>query len=446
MAPRGLFALGAFAAALFSANGARMKRGKFLAGVPVLNYELVSEGKASLAEKAGKQKWIVVVDASASDEQVDALCKMSRCVREGHPSKGGMPYFEIAGTERDLEKVLKAAGKLAKFAEPDQHVQLLPETEDDNVALASWGLERVGVATKSGTGKDVHIYVLDTGIRASHSDFGGRVIPTLDMTSGSAVECDGSTSCAGDRQGHGSHCAGTAGGMQYGIATDATIHAVKVLSDRGSGEWSWSYDALDFLAVNGEFPAVASMSLGGEGALEAMAVAVNTAVDAGVVVVVAAGNSNSDACDFSPAFVPAAITVGSTTESDARSGFSNFGACVDIWAPGSNIVSVGIFSDTARRSLSGTSMACPHVSGGAALILEANPTMEASVVVDALLGNSEVGALTGLKDTDSNNLLWVSSDPAPVPAPTPAPDAPDNCPAYCSLCILAICRENCSFC
>merc|ERR1712051_1053346 len=207
----------------------------------------------------------------------------------------------------------------------------------------------------------------------------------------------GDMSCAGDRQGHGTHCAGTAAGVSYGVAPSAAVQSVKVLSDRGSGSWSWSYYALDWLATNPTRPAVASMSLGGSGTQQAMADAVNAAVNGGVVVVVAGGNSNSDACRFSPAFVPAAITVGSTTSTDTRSSFSNYGSCTNIWAPGSSVLSCGISSDSSTRSLSGTSMACPHVSGAAALALDKDPSKVSSKVLAELLDKATNGALTGLK-------------------------------------------------
>merc|ERR1719382_1672135 len=229
------------------------------------------------------------------------------------------------------------------------------------------------------------------------------------MTDGDPTECNGDLSCAADRQGHGTHCAGTAGGTTYGVAPGASVQGVKVLSDQGSGSWSWSYYALDWMAKHPARPAVASMSLGGSGNQQAMVEAVDSAVNAGVVVVVAGGNNRADACRFSPAFVPSAITVGSTTSNDARSSFSNYGPCTNIWAPGSSVVSAGHTSDSASRSLSGTSMACPHVSGAAALALEVDPSKAPSKVLAELLGKAFQGVLSDLKTGDTNSLLNVAS-------------------------------------
>merc|ERR1740121_1477133 len=279
---------------------------------------------------------------------------------------------------------------------------MIPEIEADDVEAATWGLNRIGADQRGRAGSGSTVFVLDTGVRISHQDFSGRAVPALDMTVGNPVECNGDLSCAADRQGHGTHCAGTAAGVSYGVAPSAAVQAVKVLSDQGSGSWSWSYYALDWLATNPTRPAIASMSLGGSGTQQAMRDAVDAAVNSGVVVVVAGGNSNSDACRFSPAFVPSAITVGSTTSVDARSSFSNYGSCTDIWAPGSNVVSASHTSDTGSRSLSGTSMACPHVSGAAALLLSANPTMRASAVVSELLDNAVYNQISGLRSGDTN--------------------------------------------
>merc|ERR1712084_8936 len=154
---------------------------------------------------------------------------------------------------------------------------------------------------------------------------------------------------------------------------------------------------------------------------------IDAAVENGVTVVVAAGNSNSDACNFSPAYVPSAITVGSTTSTDARSSFSNYGSCVDIWGPGSDVVSLSHTSDTGTRSLSGTSMACPHVSGGAALILGADNSKSPQKVISDLLNDSVRNAISGLKSGDTNALLYVGADgvppspPSPTQAPSPTP-------------------------
>jgi len=318
--------------------------------------------------------------------------------------------MEMRGTEQDLEAVIRSAPGAVQFVEPDSMVSMIPEIEASPEA-ATWGLRRVGADSRSARGSSATVYVLDTGVRNSHRDFTGRASPALDMTTGRLRECGNDLNCAADRQGHGTHCAGTAAGDQYGVAPGASVKSVKVLSDRGSGSWSWSYDALDWLATsrNAVRPSVASMSLGGPGTQNAMRVAVDTAVAAGVTVVVAGGNSNSDACRFSPAFVPSAITVGSTTSTDARSSFSNYGSCTNIWAPGSSVLSASHRSDTGTRTLSGTSMACPHVSGAVALSIEADPNKASSKILSDLLSKATKGAISGLRSGDTNSLLNVAS-------------------------------------
>lgn len=439
---------------LASTLGARIKRAQrsaqnavFIAGAPVLNYNLAYDGHANLAElneeeiAALEQDWVLVMTPGTPERELKRLCQMAGCVRQGHPEAGGISYLEVRATEGQLGQIITEAEGAVQFVEPDVEVQMIPEMEDVE-SSASWGLDRVGAPARANGGNGVKVYVLDTGIRPSHNDFGGRVVPTLDMTTGSMVKCNGAQNCALDKQGHGTHCAGTAAGASYGVAPKASIHTVKVLSDAGSGQWGWSYDALDFLATEGLRPAVASMSLGGNGVLNAMKTSVDAAVKAGVVVVVAGGNSNSDACGFSPAFIPSAITVGSTTSKDARSSFSNYGKCTNIWAPGSNIVSASHTSNTGSRSLSGTSMACPHVSGAAALVLEQNTGYKSAQVLESLLKNSVANAITGLKSGDLNALLFVGAGGPPDTPPPPA----GECAWYCSLCLLDGCRKNCGFC
>jgi len=421
-------------AILAGAEGARVARArkggstqlaKFIAGVPILNYDLTHEASLGELQTETSQEWVIMAVPGTTDEQLASMCKQNKngCNLVGHPNKGGVPFVEMTGTEADLEAVIHSAKGAVKYAEPDSEVHMIPEIEAGPEA-ATWGLNRVGADERGRNGAGATVFVLDTGVRVSHQEFSGRAVPALDMTSGSPVECNGDLTCAGDVQGHGTHCAGTAAGESFGVAPSASVRSVKVLGDNGSGSWSWSYGALDWLASNQVRPAVASMSLGGSGTQQAMRDAVDGAVNAGVVVVVAGGNSNSDACNFSPAFVPSAITVGSTTSTDARSSFSNYGACTNIWAPGSSVVSASHTSDTGSRSLSGTSMACPHVSGGAALVLEANPSMKASAVLQQLLDDAYLNVITDLKFGDTNALLCVAeggAPPTPTPQPTPAP-------------------------
>jgi len=409
-----------------SAVGLRVsKKGgaKFIAGVPVLNYEDAYNGQ-SLGEFGASQAWDVVLKKGATNSQIKKMCDTAPkqvCDMSGHPDQGGMAFLTVTASEQELAAVLKAGGDMVKFAEPDTTVYAIPELRADSTENGLWGLERVRASQRSSQGQGVTVFILDTGVRVSHQDFTGRGIPTLDMTSGSPVECNGAASCAADRQGHGTHCAGTAAGRDYGVAPAATVRSVKVLSDQGSGSWSWSYGALDWLARSSIRPGIASMSLGGSGNQQAMADAVDGAVNAGVTVIVAGGNSNGDSCNFSPAFVPSAITVGSTDSLQRRSSFSNYGSCTNIWAPGSSILSAGVGSDTATATFSGTSMACPHVAGGAALVLEQNPGFLSAKVLEALHATAWTDELTGLFANDINKELYVGEGGAPQPVPTPAP-------------------------
>ncbi|MCX7895981.1 MAG: S8 family serine peptidase [Thermoanaerobaculum sp.] len=282
---------------------------------------------------------------------------------------------------------------------------------------ATWGLDRIdqrnlplsGTYTYNTTASNVNVYIIDTGIRSTHNEFGGRV------QSGYTAINDGRGT--EDCNGHGTHVAGTAGGTTYGVAKSVRLYPVRVLDCNGSGTTSGVIAGVDWVRANHVKPAVANMSLGG-GASSSLDTAVTNAINAGVVFVVAAGNDNADACNYSPARVSAAITVGSTTSSDARSSFSNYGTCLDIFAPGSNITSAWHTSNTATNTISGTSMASPHVAGAAALVLADNPSATPSNVASTLINNATQGVVTGAGTGSPNRLLYTlfggSSDSPPV--------------------------------
>jgi len=403
-----------------SSNTAASHNTKFIAGVPVVNYHAAYGGQISMKELEDEleEEWIVMLQPGATDEQVQALCAASRngCKMAGHPDKQGVPFVDLRGTEKDLEKVIESAKGAVKFAEPDQTLYMIPEFDADPNSAPSWGLDRVGASGQTGRGgASAHIFVLDTGVRTTHQDFGNRASPAVDFTDGSPKECNGDLECAADRQGHGTHCAGSAGGATFGVAPKASVYGVKVLGDNGSGGFAAIVGAIDYLATTSARPTIGSMSLGGKcpfgwcGMMGAVKSAVDTAVEAGVTIVVAGGNSNSDACGFVPAFVPSAITVGSTDSEDARSYFSNYGRCTNIWAPGSDITSASHKSDTGSATFSGTSMACPHVAGAAALVLDADPSKASSKVLSDLLGKAIKDTITDLKSADTNALLYVGS-------------------------------------
>lgn len=402
-----------FSALAFLSLGARInKRRKWQSTRDVAGVLVHEHSVGAMAAAETVEAWTIVMKPGSTNAQIGELCR-GRCSMVGHPSDGGVPFAEFHGSEMSLTELLSGHADEVAFVEPEVLENALPEdtrASTPAASLPSWGLERVGVPQRKTHGRGVHIYMLDTGVMATHSDFEGRVIPTLDTTQGRAQECKGNTLCAGDKNGHGTHTAGTAAGKTYGVADAATIHAIKCVGDNGRGFRSWVTLAIDWVATKAEHPAVASVSLQYNGESWSMERAVAAATRAGIAVVVAAGNVNSWSCDFSPGYVPEAITVGATTPADAKAQWSNFGSCNNIWAPGADITSAFIGGNSASETWSGTSMAAPHVSGAAALLLEKNPSMTRDQIMARLKGDGLKGVVSGIKPNDPDLLLWVGSD------------------------------------
>jgi subtilisin family serine protease len=273
---------------------------------------------------------------------------------------------------------------------------------------ATWGLDRIdqtprrlnatfNYPDRAGTG--VTAYIVDSGI-AAHSEFGPR------LTSGFTAITDNVGT--GDCNGHGTHVAGTVAGTKYGVAKQATLVPVRVLDCNGSGSWSGVIAGLDWIVEDHEgLPAVANLSLGG-GISSTVDAAVKRVIDDGVTVAVAAGNSNTNACNASPARVPEALTTGATEKTDRRASFSNYGSCLDLFAPGAAITSAWHTTGTATNTISGTSMAAPHVAGAAALLLSKTPSLTPADVATTLTSTATPGMVTSAGSLSPNRLLYAN--------------------------------------
>ncbi|WP_428966784.1 S8 family peptidase [Micromonospora fluostatini] len=322
----------------------------------------------------------------------------------GHHYSAAVRGFSIRTSAAVARKL--AADPAVAFVEQDHVVRL-----DGTQTSPPWGLDRIDQAdlpldasytypTNAGAG--VHAYVVDTGIRLTHQDFGGRAVSGVDLVDGGTAD---------DCQGHGTHVAGTVGGTTFGVAKQTTLVAVRVFDCIGAGALSLVVAAVDWITANAVQPAVVVMSLGyfvadsdPSGTLQS---AITTSIGTGISYAVSAGNNNDDACVKTPALIPAVITVAASQADDGTWPSTNEGSCVDLFAPGLNVLSAGHQSDTQQVYRSGTSMAAPHVAGAAALVLAAHPTWTPAQVATRIVGTATPNTLNWVTPGTVNLLLHV---------------------------------------
>ncbi len=349
--------------------------------------------------------YLIILHEDADQDSIEAKHDLGNGKRKFRYQRA-LKGFSATLEAKQLERIKNDPD--VKWVEPDSIV-----TADQSESALSWGLDRIdqralpvdGFYNFNYQGSGVTAYIIDTGILFDHTDFAGRASFGFDSMGGNGVDCNG----------HGTHVAGTVGGARYGVAKGSALVAVRVLNCQGSGTTSGVIAGVDWVIQNHTPMAVANLSLGG-GASISLDTAIESLFTAGVIPVVAAGNSNADACSTSPGRAPTAITVGATDATDTRASFSNFGSCVDLFAPGVSIVSDAISSPAATATLSGTSMASPHVAGVVALYLEHNPTASPQTVTDGIFSRATQGVVR-LPDSPTNLLLYSLGDTAPPPPP-----------------------------
>lgn len=404
----------------------RSLRALMLSAVAIAGLGLSNVTPVATAAPVGVKSYIVQV-SKGSNASVEARAKALGGTI-GYRYDVALNGFSVTLPVAAVDALSRTPGVTA--IEPDG-IMTIDATQ---TSTPSWGLDRIDQRFLPGnssytydtTAPDVVAFIIDTGILASHTDFGARVKPSMGYTA--IADGNGTNDC----NGHGTHVAGTVGGSTYGVAKGVTLVPIRVLDCSGSGSISGVVAGVDVVtawatnSANTGIDAVANMSLGG-GASSSLDTAVNNAVSAGVVMAVAAGNSNADACTASPARAASALTVGATTSTDARASYSNFGSCLDVFAPGSGITSTWIGSTSATNTISGTSMASPHVAGVAALARQTYPNWTAAEVIAAIKGSATPNVVSSAGTGSPNLLLYnvISSTTSPTPTVT-APGTPQN--------------------
>ena len=371
--------------------------------------------KSSNVQPGLEDSYIIVFNDDVNENEVDGesdkMCGSAKVAKE-NTYKHALKVFSSRLTPAAIEQMRR--NPKVKYIEQNQ-IATLVATQNG----ATWGLDRIDqpslplstTFTYNTNGSSVDAYIFDTGIRLTHAEFSGRI--------GAGYNAINTAASANDDQGHGTHVAGTVGGTTYGVAKGVTLIPVKVLNNLGSGTYAQIIAGIDWAVANHTTkPAVGNMSLGG-GFSTALNDAVKRAIADGIIMCVAAGNDGLNAANYSPASTNEAITVGATTRTDALATNSNLGAVVDILAPGSSVTSAYFTSNTATASLSGTSMASPHVAGASALFFEYSPGATTAEVQTALKSFAAINRISGVPSGTVNELLQINFGTVPQ-APAPA--------------------------
>ncbi len=370
-----------------------------------------NQGKFFRSRTAIPNRYIVRLDDQALSSAKASPSEVAARTGEISADYGARPEKVYSSAMKGFSAEMSEKQALAMSQDP--RVKMIEEDSLVSISAsqpnATWGIDRIdqhqlplnNTYNYSPASPNVNVYIIDTGIRPSHVEFGGRATADYDaMTDGqNGIDCNG----------HGTHVAGTIGGNTVGVAKGVRLHGVRALPCGGTGPVSNVLAAVDWVTANYVAPAVVNMSVGG-GISPLLDFVVDQSIAGGLPFVIAAGNATDNACNMSPGRVPAAITVGATGPTDNYLYFSNYGSCVDVWAPGEDITSAWYSGDQIYNTISGTSMATPHVTGIAALYLTDHPNASPAEISSIIVSRATSGVISGL-DPASPNLMAYSDPP-----------------------------------